>query len=161
MNTRSFVFATLIAGAAMGLLGNLPVLNLVNCLLCLWVWLGGALAVILYRRFQGGAYIPTPGQGAGLGAVAGLIGAVIGFGVYLLTAAITTPIMESLIRVLDVEGGVVPQPLNSGGALGGALFFLLIDLGLYPLFGALSGLITANMLKSRETKAVQVVPPAQ
>jgi hypothetical protein len=159
MNTRSFLFATLIAGAAMGLLGNLPVLNLVNCLLCVWVWLGGALAVILYRRFQGGAPIPTAGQGAGLGAVAGLIGAVVGFGVYLLTAAITAPIMQGLIRALEVEGGLFPQPLDSGGALGGALFFLLVDLGLYPLFGALGGLITANMLKSRETTVAQITPP--
>jgi len=159
MNTRSFLFATLIAGAAMGLLGNLPVLNLVNCLLCIWVWLGGALAVILYRRFQGGSTIPTLGQGAGLGAVAGLIGAVVGFGVYLLTAAVTAPIMEGLIRALEVQGDVFPQPLNSGGTLGGALFFLLVDLGLYPLFGALGGLITASMAKNREMKAAQVTPP--
>jgi hypothetical protein len=149
------------AGAVMGLLGNLPVLNLVNCLLCIWVWLGGALAVILYRRFQGGTSIPTPGQGAGLGAVAGLIGAVVGFGVYLLTAAITAPIMEGLLRALEVQGDLFPQPLNSGGTLGGALFFLLVDLGLYPLFGALGGLIMANMAKSRETKAAQGTSPTQ
>jgi hypothetical protein len=161
MNTRSFLFATLIAGAAMGLLGNLPVLNLVNCLLCIWVWLGGALAVILYRRFQGGAPIPTPGQGAGLGALAGLIGAVVGFGVYLLTAAVTAPIMEGLIRALQVQGDLFPQPIDSGGTLGGALFFLLVDLGLYPLFGALGGLITANMVKSREMRPAQPTPPAQ
>jgi hypothetical protein len=161
MNKRSFLFATLIAGAAMGLLGNLPVLNLINCLLCIWVWLGGALAVILYRKFQAGASIPTPWQGAGLGAVAGLIGAVVGFGVYLLTAAITAPIMEGLIRALELQGDLPPQAIDSGGTLGGAIFFLLVDLVLYPLFGALGGLITANVAKSREQRSAQATPSAQ
>ena len=47
MNTRSFVLSALIAGAAIGVLANLPVLNLINCFLCLWVWIGGLLAVFL------------------------------------------------------------------------------------------------------------------
>lgn len=147
MNSRSFAFAVLIAGAAMGLLGNLPILNLVNCILCLWVWLGGALAVVMYRRFQRGASTPTGGQGAGLGAVAGIVGAFLGFGVYLLTAAITNPIIESIVRALDVEADMPSS--STGGVLGGALFFLITDLILYPLFGALGGLITANVLRSR------------
>jgi hypothetical protein len=150
MNTRSFGFAVLIAGAVMALLGNLPIVNLVNCLLCIWVWLGGGLAVLMYRRFQRGQPGPTGAQGAGLGAVSGLIGAVLGFGVFLLTAAISAPIMESLARSLQVEGDMPFGSASPGGSLGGALIFLIIDIVLYPLFGALGGLITANMAKSRE-----------
>jgi hypothetical protein len=143
MNNRSFLYSVLIAGAGMALLGNLPLVNLINCILCLWVWLGGAAAVLLYRRFQRNAPALTGGQGAGLGAVAGLVGAVLGFGVYLLTAAVTNPILLSLARTLDVDLNL-PEA-GAGGALGGALFFLLLDLIAYPLFGALGGLITANM----------------
>lgn len=153
MKARPFIFAVLIAGAAMGLLGNLPVLNLVNCLLCVWVWLGGGLAVILYRRFAGGQPGISAGLGAGLGAAAGLVGAVVGFGVFLLTAAISGPIMESLARSLQVEG---EMPWDSGGTWGGiagAIFFLILDIVLYPLFGALGGLITANMGKGKASSS--------
>jgi len=61
MNTRSFVLSVLIAGVVIGFLANLPILNLINCALCIWVWLGGILAVFLYRRFAGGAqYAMSP-----------------------------------------------------------------------------------------------------
>ena len=43
MNTRAFWLSTLIAGAAIAVFGNLPLLNIVNCALCVWVWIGGAL----------------------------------------------------------------------------------------------------------------------
>jgi len=152
MNTRSFALAVLIGGAVMALLGNLPLVNLVNCVLCIWVWLGGAVAVMLYRRFTPGTPAVTGGQGAALGAVAGLVGAILGFGVLLLTSAVTTPVMESLARALDIQGEMPFAPSGPGGTVAGALFFLLIDLGLYPLFGALSGLITANSGK-RNTPA--------
>ena len=154
MNTRSFTFAVLMAGVVMALLGNLPILNLVNCILCLWVWLSGALAVILYRRFQHGQPGPTGGQGAGLGAVAGLVGALVGFGVFVLTSAITTPILQSLARALSVEGDLPPQMMDGGGTFGGALFFLVINIVLYPLFGALGGLITANLGNKSSTSPV-------
>ena len=146
MNKRSFTLAVLAAGAVMALLGNLPILNLINCLFCIWVWLSGALAVVLYRRFQRGGVGPTGGQGAGLGAVAGLVGAVLGAGVYMLTAAITVPIMDSLARLVGAEAEMPSSTL--GGTLAGAGFFLIIDLVLYPLFGALGGLIAANMGKN-------------
>jgi hypothetical protein len=154
MNTRSFTLAVIIAGVVMGLLGNLPILNLINCLLCLWVWLSGALAVILYRRFQHGQPGPTGGQGAGLGAVAGLIGALVGFGVFVLTSFITTPIMESLARSLRVEGDMPFSSSGPWGAIGGAVFFLILNIVLYPLFGALGGLITANMGNKSTTSPV-------
>jgi hypothetical protein len=150
MNTRSFGLAVLIAGAVMALLGNLPIVNLVNCLLCIWVWLGGGLAVLTYRRLEHGQPGPSGPQGAGLGAVSGLIGAALGFGVFLLTAAISTPIMENLARALKIEGDMPFGSASPGGSLGGALIFLVLDLVLYPLFGALGGLITANIARSRD-----------
>lgn len=147
MNTRSLAFAVVIAGLAIGLFGNLPFINLINCILCLWVWLGGGLAVLLYRRFQGtGGAGPTPGQGAALGAIAGVIGAIFGFFVYAATAAISAPVMESLARALQVEGEM-PTEISGSGGWAGAFIFLVIDIVLYPLFGALGGFLTANMKK--------------
>ena len=149
MNTRSALWAILIGGAAMGLLGSLPLINLVNCILCAWVWLGGALAVLVYRRFQRGQPGPTTGQGAGLGALSGVVGALIGAAVYYLTASLSAPIMISLAQALKVEGDLPFGTQDPGSALGGMLFFLVLDIVLYPLFGALGGFITANLTKDR------------
>ena len=153
MNSRSVLPSVLIAGVVIGLLGNLPILNLVNCVLCLWVWVGGALAIILYRRFQRGQPGPTPAQGAVLGALSGLVGAFLGAVVFFATASISGPILESLARTLQVEGDL---PIGAGTPaeyLSQTLIFLVIDVVLYPLFGALSGFIAANMGKAKPAAA--------
>jgi hypothetical protein len=98
----------------MGLLANLPVLNLVNCFLCLWIWLGGALAVYLYRRFHPAGAAPTVGQGALIGIVAGIIAAVVGLFVFTVTGAISMPIFSGLARTFGVEGDFASPTLGFG-----------------------------------------------
>ena len=117
MNTRSFLLSALIAGLVIGFLGNLPLLNIVNCFLCIFVWIGGILAVFLYGRFQHGQDRLSAGQGAGLGAVAGVIGVFVGMLVYMVTSAITAPLMTSLARALQIQGDM---PWSSGGIPGAA-----------------------------------------
>lgn len=149
MNTRSFLLSSLIAGAVLGVLGNLPVLNFINCLLCLWVWLGGIFAVYLYNRYersrtqldQAGA---TVGQGAGIGALAGVVGAFVGVIVYALTSFISTPMLESLARSLDIN------MFNPGTGIGRAMTFFCFNIILYPLFGAIGGLLGAGVFWKRQ-----------
>lgn len=151
MNTRAFWLSTLIAGVAIAIFGNLPVLNLINCALCVWVWLGGALSVVLYRRFQGSNPVVSAGQGAGLGALSGLIGAVLGVGVFFLTSALSVPMFNALARALQVEDEFFFQ----NGLLenvGSAFIFLIIDAILYPLFGALGAMIAAAFTRGSEAK---------
>jgi ABC-type Co2+ transport system permease subunit len=147
MNSRSFFLSALVAGLVIGLLGNLPLLNLVNCVLCLWVWVGGFLAVYLYRRFQPGGPALTGGQSAGLGALAGLIGALVGVVVYALTAAISTPLLNRLASALQIQDDLPWQTGEGSGILASLLVFLVADAILYPLFGALSGFIAASLMK--------------
>ena len=45
MNARAFWLSALVGGLVIGFLGNLPLLNFVNCLLCIWVWLGAGLGL--------------------------------------------------------------------------------------------------------------------
>jgi hypothetical protein len=147
MNTRSFILAGLISGVVIGLLGNLPLLNLINCILCLWVWLGGIFAVWLYRRYEPNQAV-TAGQGAGLGAVSGLVGAVVGSVVFALTSAISMPMMNTIAQVLQIEG---TESLNTGGfpvMLMTTGVFFCINLVLYPLFGAVGGLIAGSIWKT-------------
>lgn len=150
MNTRAFWLSTLIAGAAIGVFGNLPLLNIVNCALCVWVWIGGALSVILYRRFQGGKPVVSTGQGAGLGALSGLIGAVLGAGVFLLTSSISTPMFNALADALEIEGISFANGLL--GNTVSTLIFLLIDAILYPIFGAFGAMIAASFTRGSESK---------
>ncbi len=147
MDSRARWTAIGIAGVGMGLLGTLPLLNFVNCILCIWCWLGGALAVVLYRRSQPGQPIISTGQGAGLGALAGLVGAIVGGITYYLTASLSEPLMTSMMKAFNMTLPVGMQ--NPGSAFGGALFWLVVDLVLYPSFGALGGLIAANLLKPK------------
>ena len=147
MNTRTFIYSALIAGAVIGVLGNLPILNLINCFLCIWVWVGGFLAVFLYQRMEHGATSLTPAQGAGLGALAGLVGACVGIVVYALTSFISMPIFASFARFVQVEGDLPFDRVDPAAIVGSTFFFFVLDALLYPLFGAISGFITASLMK--------------
>ena len=145
MNTRSFFLSALIAGVIIGFLGNLPLLNLINCIFCIWVWVGGILSVFLYHRFQHGERDLSGAQGAGLGAVAGIIGALVGVVVYALTSFISMPLFDNLARALQIQGDLPFQSGGIWGTLASAFFFLTINAVLYPIFGAISGLIAASV----------------
>jgi hypothetical protein len=150
MNTRSFLLSTLIAGVVIGLLGNLPVLNLINCALCIWVWIGGILAVFLYRRFQHGQPGPSVAQRAGLGALSGLIGALVGVVVFLVTSPLSISLFYNLARGFwEMGGGDFPfsRGTDFGGIVTTAFVFLVFDAVFYPLFGALGGVIAASLTK--------------
>jgi len=147
MNTRSFLLSAVIAGGLLGLFSNLPLLNFVNCVLCVWVWLGGILAVFLYRRFASDNPDLTVAQGAGLGALSGLFGTLAGAVVFLVTGALSMPLIESMASGLQVEGDL---PFQTGGGFGGvftaAMLFMALNLVLYPIFGAVGGVIGAGLL---------------
>ena len=147
MNMRSFIFSVLIGGVVLGVLGNLPVLNLINCALCIFVWIGGALAVILYRSFEHGKSIPTVGQAAAMGAVAGIIGDLVGVVVYLVTSPISNPMFNSLARYLQWEGETPFRTGTLGAYIGSAFIFLIVDAVLYPIFGALGAMVAAALMK--------------
>lgn len=153
MNTRSLVLTVLIAGTVTGVLANLPILNLINCALCFWVWLGGGLAVLIYGRLQHGPGTLTASQGAGLGALAGLVGAFVGAVVFLVTSPLSIPIFNGLARSLQIEGDLPFRSNTIGDLVGAAFVFLVMDAVLYPLFGALSGMITANLTRASNSPA--------
>src|SRR5947208_17192184 len=65
----------LFGGLAMGVLSALPLVNLGNCLCCMWVVGGGALAVYLMQ--QNHPYPVTSADGALVGLMAGALGGII------------------------------------------------------------------------------------
>jgi len=66
----------LYGGVFIGVLSALPLVNLGNCVCCLWVVAGGALA--LYLMQQNHPYPVTAADGALVGLLAGVIGGVLG-----------------------------------------------------------------------------------
>jgi hypothetical protein len=153
MNTRAFLLSSLIAGVVIGLLGGLPIISIANCVLCIWVWLGAILGVWLYKRFAKPAPAATMGQGALIGLVSGVIGAVIVWLISLITRAAAT---DAIAQVFQAAGVEVPSFLGAGVALAG----VLIDLVLYAIFGVVGGLIGAAIFKTKAPEPVAaVVPP--
>lgn len=154
MNTRAFLLASLIAGVVMGLLGGLPLISALNCVLCMWVWLSAILAVVLYRSFEGSHPRVTTGQGALLGLVSGIIGAVV---VWLISLLSRNAAMGYISQLLSSNGVNLPSGVLQAGI---GFFSLFFDLILYAIFGAIGGLIGAAIFKGPEpAPAAAVVPP--
>jgi hypothetical protein len=147
MNGRSFFLAILIAGVAIGFFGNLPLLNLINCALCIWVWIGGALAVYLYNWFQHGEAVTSIAQGAGLGALAGLIGAVVGALVFAITSPLSIALFNNLAAAMRVEGDLPFRNNSFWETMATVFIFLIVDAILYPIFGAIGGMIAASITR--------------
>ncbi len=137
MNSRSMLISALVGALVMIVLSNVPILSLINCLLCAGIWIGGMVAVWFYRRQTGLAL--TTGQAAAVGAVAGVIAGIVGA---ILAATLGADAIQTAIE--SDPTGQVRSAL--GGLVGGAGSFLvsfLINIIVYPLFGAIGGIIYA------------------
>jgi hypothetical protein len=151
----------LLGGIVMGVLSALPIVNIGNCC-CLWVISGGALAAYLLQQNQS---MPiTSGDGATVGLMAGIVGAVVHTVVSIPVTLLMGPIQSRFMeRILQNAGDVPPemQPifesLRHGGAFSivalviGFMFMLVVGI----IFGALGGLLGATMFR----KDVPPPPP--
>ena len=76
----------LVGGALIALFSSFPILKLGNCLCCLWVVSGGWIAAWLYRRSLPGKSEMTSSEGAVLGLLSGVYGALFSTFLYYLFA---------------------------------------------------------------------------
>jgi hypothetical protein len=137
MITKSFWVAALIAGGATGLLSSLPIISILNCLLCAWVWIGGGFAVWLYNRRE--PQNLATGQGAVIGLAMGAV------------AAIISSVLGALIggAFIGAMGAIDPQSMpDIAEGLLGAGIGLVINLVIYPIFGLFGGMIGTEIFKS-------------
>ena len=78
LGNSNFAQPALIGGAAIGVLSSLPIVNLGNCICCMWVIGGGALASwLLTKQHPRGAGGVNYGDGAFVGVLSGIVGAMI------------------------------------------------------------------------------------
>ncbi len=136
----------LIAGAVAGLLSGLPFIGAGNCICCLWIVGGAAIAAkLLAARTPG---LLAASDGAVVGALTGIVAAVV-------DAIVSIPLrsfnMELARRILDKAselGGDMPSGLDeflngSRGVLspGWFLLGLLISAAVFTVMGVLGGII--------------------
>jgi hypothetical protein len=156
----------LYGGTIMGLISSIPFLSLVNCLCCAGILLGGFLAVVFYKKnFTPDTPPFTSADCLAVGAMAGVVGAVVGTVLSLIFVALFGDVArEFMLSVLRNSALQLPPELldkmEEGmreGTSGFALFFRFIStLVIDTIFGLLGGLIGYSILKQKE---LPMMPP--
>ena len=150
----------LVGGIAAGVLTAVP---LVNCFCCLWIIGGAMLAAYLFAK--GSPSSLTPGDGAVLGILTGIVAAVVDSAVSL---PFETMNREFVQRFMDQFSQFV-QEMPSGwerwldqraGGMSPAWFLLglLASAVIYAAFGTLGGLIGASMFGRKKVQPPQGAP---
>lgn len=143
----------------MGVLSALPLIQAGNACCCLWVVSGGLVAAYLLQQNQS---LPiTPGDGALVGLLAGIIGAFIAFVLSIPIGLLMEPVQRAMVQRMLEMGGTMPPVFRqfletygeqrSGLGLPGrmiasiiGLFFMLI---VGSVFSTLGGLLGAAIFK--------------
>lgn len=149
MDTKNLIIASLIGGLISIILSNVPVLNLVNCLLCAGFWLGPLFAVWFYKRQSGTV---TLGQGAAIGALAGVWAGVFGLILALFNFAGFASMIETYAQFMP------PDAVDMDPSLFGAMgwLFNFLGVGFDIVVGTIGGLIGGAIWKAKTSAP----PPA-
>lgn len=155
MKTEEFGRPVLISGLIAGILSSIPVVNFLNIICCLWILVGGVIAVYMLSSSAGRKI--EYGEGALIGLLSGLV------------AAVICTVVNSILTIVGFNMGILmmqrlahrfPQfeqfkdfaVMPSFGA-GFVLLTLLSSLLFYGAFGALGGVIgTAIYGKKKEAE---------
>jgi hypothetical protein len=155
----------------MGVLSALPIISIGNACCCLWVVSGGLVAAYLFQQNQ--ATPITPGDGALVGLLAGLAGALVAFVVKIPIDILVAPMEQSMVQRLLETGTLPPEARDilerygRGDALGGVFFIISRVVGLLfwlcagGVFSTIGGLLGALIFrKSTPPGTIDVIPPA-
>lgn len=152
----------LLGGVTIGVLSALPVINLANCC-CAWILFGGALSAYLMQLNH-----PEPiqiGDGAIVGLLAGLIGAVVWLVVSIPISTMLAPFHSAMAdRAMRDASEMAPElralfeNMSGRPAIGlGLVFGFFIMLCVSTVFGMVGGLFGALMF--RKTQPPVIPPP--
>jgi hypothetical protein len=122
-----------------------PLVNMVNCLLCGWLWISGIFAVWLYRANTGDAIDSR--AGIALGAVTGLFGAAVSLLLGAFTGGYSTAIPAEQMQQLEKMMGESARIFTNPATL--VLITAIFNFITYPIFGIAGGLIGASIFKNR------------
>jgi hypothetical protein len=148
----------------MTLISTFPLLNLINVLCCAGIMLGGFAGVFFYnKQIRNTSIELTTKDGGIIGLLCGIISAVLVSGINLLMVLFSdvNPITEAYV-LLEKFGQQLPQEVNEtmdkfsdefnkyGFSPTLSVLSLIINLVIYPLFGAIGAMIGVSILKKRQ-----------
>jgi hypothetical protein len=169
--TRStYAQPALIGGIVSGVLSALPFVAAGNLCCCLWIISGGAVAAYLFQQHQTTPI--TPGDGALVGLLAGLIGAFVHLLISIPISILVGPMERAMLqRFIEIAGTVPPEMRetierysNSEGQ-GIALLIVMqvVSLMFYlfvgAIFSTIGGLLGALVFKKQTPPGVIDIPP--
>lgn len=157
MNIKNLIISSLIGGIVIAAVANIPVLNFINCLLCIGYWAGAILAVWLYKRFEGTL---TLGQGVAVGALAGVWSGIINFIVGLITAAGIATAFTAFEQVLPPDTINLSSEFLASMTILVNVFIIILNIFL----GTLGGLIGGAIFQTKPDTSLetdQVLPSPQ
>ena len=146
-----------LGGLFIGVLSALPIVGAANCCCCLWIVSGGALTS--YLEVQQKDRTLSGGEGAAVGALAGVIGAFVWLPIVAVLAVLLGPIQRAILEQIvrnarDMPPGARDVIENMGQTgIGGYLILFLFQLVGGSLFAAIGGILGAMYFKKE-------VPPA-
>ncbi len=152
----------LIGGVAAGLASSIPPISCLNCLCCALYIGGGFLAAYLYLKEAPPTAEAPLGDGAIVGALAGVVTAVIGGAVGIVIALAFGFGPEQMVEMIEGFGAELPPEardamLQSGGATIGAQLLNALIAGVFAvIFSTLGGVLGAAL---RHKKAAPPAPP--
>ncbi len=152
----------------MGVLSALPIISVGNCC-CLWVISGGAVAAYLFQ--QNKTTPMTPADGALVGLLAGVIGAVVRTLVAVPIDLMVGPMEQAILQKI-VDMGTLPPEVRDVldrygrrgangvafyilGRIAGMMFWVFVG----GVFSTLGGLLGAVIFKKQAPPGVIDVPP--
>ena len=154
----------LVGGVLLGLLSVIPFVSALNLCCCLWAILGGMLASYLYVKNS-----PTPvstGDGAVLGALAGLIGALISIVLGIPINYAMGPTMRNMFlslaeRMDPQQADMLRRQLElSGESIAGLIINAIILAVCLLFFSVIGGLIGVAIFEKRKGGPMPPPPPA-
>lgn len=161
----------MIGGAAMAVISNFPVINLINCACCAGVMGAAVLGVWFYKKSFPEDMSFTVGDGAAIGALSGIIGAVISTIIQVVSIGVLSPdfavnFQDEFDQALSQAETQAADPAAidmiregfttlAGTPILLALLMLLAAMVVFVGFGALGGVIGGNIFKTK------VLPPQQ
>jgi hypothetical protein len=155
-----FLQPALTGGMFLGVLSSVPFIQAGNCFFCMWVLLGGGIATIMVLRQRPSGI--TYGDGAFVGVLSGLVGAVIGTILQMSFRAMATRLFESqqqqIEQILNQAGAEGPMRDWILRAMSGEIstltvtFTFFTNVIAYSLFAMIGGILTIALLNKRKAR---------
>lgn len=168
----------LISGAVIGAVSSVPGISLINCCCCAGVWLGGVLALYLYKQqLTEGMPQLESSDALMLGLMAGVIGAFTATIINVLILVTFGPVEAELVKsivgkvldrlaeqgsmttdMVDMMKEQIDQSMRDAGHLSNIFGSLFIALIVYPIFTILGALLGFAIFRPKTPPQTTTAP---